>query len=73
MLTPSWPNAMVDREPGGTSVRTTTLLGCGFMWLNVALCGFMWLDVALCGFMWLYVALCGLIWLDVALYGLTLV
>ena len=58
MLTTSWICAILDGEPGGTSVRTTTLPGCGFMWLNVALCGLMWLNVALCDLMWLYVALC---------------
>ena len=58
---------MIDEEPEGTSVRTTTLPGCGFMWFWVVLCGFMWFDVVLCGFMLFWVFLCGfmfiLVWL----------
>ena len=66
VLTTTWscamemgsPGARRDGELGGTSVRTTTVPLCGFMWFWVVLCGFMWLNVALCGLMRLYVTLC---------------
>ena len=70
VLTTSWPSAIVNGEPGGTSVRTTTLLKClfGFIWVGLGGFEFIWAYLGLLGFSWVCLGLVGFGWVVLHLF-----